>query len=132
MTRLTARRLAWMLGGVGLVGTALGFGTEPSQFPHAWLAAFTAWLGWPLGCLGLLLVHALTGGRWGYTLRPELTAGARSVWLAVPAAVPWIFTMPRLYVWARPGVAAHLPNGFYLNQPFFFGRLALYLVAWLG
>jgi len=132
MTRRRARKLAWALGGVGLVCTGLGCSTEPAAFPHAWLAAFTAWLMWPLGCLGLLLIHALTGGRWGHALRPQLVAGMRTLWLLVPAAVPWLLTLPQLYLWVRPGVATHLPNGFYLNRPFFFGRMALYLVAWLG
>ena len=36
-----------------------------AAFPHAWLAAVTVWMGWPLGSMALLLIHALTGGRWG-------------------------------------------------------------------
>lgn len=132
MTRRDGARLAWVLGGIGLVGTAVGWSTEPAAFPHAWLAALSAWLAWPLGCLGLLLIHALTGGRWGYALRPQFVAGARTLWLLVPIAVPWILTVPSLYAWTHPGVAAHLANSFYLNLPFFFGRAAIYLVCWLG
>ena len=65
MTRRRAERLAWIVGGVGLVATVVGWIVAPSAFPHAWLAAVTVWMGWPLGCMGLLLIHALTGGRWG-------------------------------------------------------------------
>lgn len=132
MTRRQSQHLAWAIGGIGLVGTAFGWSINPGMFPHAWLAALTAWLGWPLGCLGLLLIHALTGGSWGYALRPQLTAAVRTSWLLVPAAIPWLLTLPELYPWARPGAAAHLANGFYLNRPFFLGRLLLYLVVWLG
>ncbi|MBV8806749.1 MAG: hypothetical protein JO042_16945 [Sinobacteraceae bacterium] len=132
MTRLQWERLAWVLGVVGLIGIALGWSSQPTEFPHAWLAALTAWLAWPLGSLGLLLIHALTGGRWGYALRPQLSAAVRTLWLLVPAVIPWLLTLPALYEWARPGAAAHLGNSFYLNRPFFFGRGAVYLVCWLG
>ncbi len=132
MTRRQALHLAWASGGLGLVGTGVGWSIEPNRLPHAWLAAFTVWLGWPLGCLGLILIHALTGGRWGHAIRPQLIAGVRSLWLLVPAAIPLLLALPELYVWVRPGVAAHLTNGFYLNRPFFFGRAAVYLVCWLG
>ena len=88
MTRGRAQRVSWVLGSFGIIGTGLGWSASPNTFPHAWLAAFTAWLGWPLGCLGLLLVHALTGGRWGHAIRPQFVAGARTLWLLVPAAIP--------------------------------------------
>jgi len=133
MTRQQARNLAWVIAGFGFVGTALGWSTEPAVFPHAWLAAFAAWLGWPLGCLGLLLIHVLTGGQWGYALRPQLVAGLSTLrWLLIPVALPWLCVLPELYSWARPGAATGLVNGFYLNRPFFFGRLLLYLVTWAG
>lgn len=134
MTRAQGRQLAWVIGGFGLVGTAFGWSTEPAAFPHAWLAALTGWLGWPLGCLGLLLIHALTGGRWGHSLRPWLIAGLRPLnVLLPPAALPWLLTLPQLYPWLRPAAgAASASNAFYLNRPFFIGRLLIYLVAWLG
>ncbi len=132
MTRRQSQQLAWLIGGIGLVGTAFGWSINPGSFPHAWLAALTVWLGWPLGSLGLLLIHALTGGSWGYALRPQLGAAVRTAWLLVPAAIPWLLTLPDLYPWARPEAATQLANGFYLNRPFFFGRALMYLVAWLG
>ena len=60
MTRHQAERAAWMAGSVGLIGVGDRLrSSAPAAFPHAWLAALTAWLGWPLGCMGLLLIHAL-------------------------------------------------------------------------
>jgi hypothetical protein len=133
MTRPQARQLAWVIAGFGLIGTAFGWSTERAAFPHAWLAAFCVWLGWPLGCLGLILVHALTGGRWGFVLRPQLVAGLRTLgFLLIPVALPWLLTLAELYPWARQGVATELANSFYLNRPFFFGRVLTYLIAWLG
>jgi hypothetical protein len=132
MTQRQAERLAWVIGAIGILGTLIGCATAMPAFPHAWLAALTAWLGWPLGCLGLLLIHALTGGRWGYVIRPQLVAGTSTLWLLVPALIPYSLTLPDLYPWARPGAPAHLANGFYLNLPFFTVRVILYLTVWIG
>jgi hypothetical protein len=114
MTRPQAERLAWMAGGTGLVGTAIEWIVTPTTFPHAWLAALATWLGWPLGCMGLLLIHALTGGRWGHATRPQLVAGMITLLLLLPALIPLINVLPVLYSWLRPDVAAHLNNEFYL------------------
>jgi hypothetical protein len=132
MTQRQAERLAWVIGAMGLLGTLLGCSTALPAFPHAWLAALTTWLGWPLGCLGLILIHALTGGRWGYVLRPQLVAGMSTLWLLVPAVIPCLLTLSDLYPWARPGASAQLPNAFYLNIPFFAVRGSIYLIAWIG
>jgi len=132
MTRRQAERMAWMVGGVGLVGVAVGAIVAPTTFPHAWLAALTVWLGWPIGCMGLLLIHALTGGHWGYAIRPQMVAGMSTAPLLLPVVIPLLIVLPTLYPWTRSDVAAHLDNRFYLNLPFFLGRGAVYLIAWLG
>jgi hypothetical protein len=121
-----------MAGVTGLFGAAIGWLLAPAAFPHAWLAALTAWLGWPVGCMGLLLIHALTGGPWGHAIRPQLVAGMRTVLLLPPAVIPLLIVLRTLYPWARPDVAAHLGNRFYLNLQFFLGRGAVYLIVWLG
>ena len=129
---MRAERVAWIAGGVGLVGSALGAAVQPDAFAFAWLAALTTWLRWPLGCLALLLIHALTGGRWGLALRRFLVLGVRALPLLLPAIIPILFVIPRLYPWARPGVAAQLVNGFYLNPSFAALRWVFYLVVWFG
>ena len=132
MTRRQAERAAWIAGGASLVGTAAGSVFVPAAFPYAWLAALTTWLGWPLGCMGLLLIHALTGGQWGRAIRPQLIAGAITLLLLPPALIPLMFVLPAIYPWLRPDVAAHLDNGFYLNLPFFVVRIICYLIVWFG
>lgn len=132
MSRDRAERVAWFFGGAGLVGSAVGAIFIPAAFPHAWLAALTTWVGWPLGCMGLLLVHALTGGRWGYVTRPQLVAGMASLILLPPGLVPLISVLPELYPWLHPEMAAHLSNRFYLDVPFLIMRTILYLIVWFG
>ena len=104
---------------------------EPSQLAYAWLAAVTCFLAWPLGSLALLFIHALTGGRWGYAIRPQLAAGIATLPLLVPMLLPLPFFAHILYPWLQPQVAAHLPNRFYLNAPFFYCRAVFYLAVWL-
>ena len=125
-----AEQAAWGAGVLGLLGAALGWVLEPAVFPHAWLAATVAWSGWPLGSIALLLIHALTGGRWGDALAPALRTGITTLPLLLPLLLPIVLTLPQLYPWAQPD--AHLSNRFYLNVPFFAGRGVLYLVVWFG
>lgn len=127
---MTAERRAWIVCAAGLAGAALAWLLAPAWFPHAWLAAVVAWSGWPLGSVALLLVHALTGGRWGDALRPGLLAGAATMPLLLPLILPVLLGLPALYPWAQPD--AGLPNAWYLNVPFFALRGAVYLLVWLG
>ena len=126
-----AERIAWIFGAAGLVIAALGWAVEPRDFAYGWLAALTCWIGWPLGGIALLLVHALTGGRWGEAARPGLLLGIVSLALLIPALLPYVLTAPLMYPWLHVA-AAHLGNRFYLNLPFFVGRGAVYLIVWFG
>jgi hypothetical protein len=129
---MRAERIAWVVGGAGVVLCVLGAILQPGSFAFAWLAAGTLWLRWPLGCLILLLVHALTGGRWGYATRPWLALGIGLLPLLLPAIIPVLLLAPHLYPWARPGVPAQLVNGFWLNPAFALVRWCFYLVVWFG
>lgn len=132
MMQERAERVAWGVGAIGLALALLGWLLEPTVFPHAWLAALTSWIGWPLGCLALLLVHVLTGGRWGDAIRPQLLSGIGTLPLLVPTLLPLMFVLPALYPWWHPDTAMHFGNGFYLNRPFAVARAIIYLVAWYG
>lgn len=115
-------------GAAGLLLAALGWLLDSGRFYGGWLAAFTLLGGWSLGSMALLLIHALTGGRWGDALRPALRIGVCALPLLVPAFLPLLPGLAHLYPWARPG--ADFGNRFYLNMPFFAGRGAFYLLAW--
>ena len=132
MTAQRAERSAWVAGGVGLLGSAVIWMVSPAVFPHAWLAAVTFWLGWPLGSMALLFIHALTGGRWGRAIRPQLASGVATLPLLLPALLPLLFVLHALYPWMHADVAARLDNRFYLNTPFFYARSVVYLIIWLG
>jgi hypothetical protein len=132
MTRRQAERACWIAGSLGVAGAIVGWILAPQLFAHAWLAALVVFLGWPLGCMGLLFTHALTGGRWADAIRPQLLAGLATLPLVVPVLLPLVGLASTLYPWMRPDIAAHLTNQFYLNVPFFVGRIILYLIIWYG
>jgi hypothetical protein len=126
---MTARR-AGIAGLIGLVLCALGWMLDPAAFALGWVAALSFWLAWPIGSMALLMIHALTGGRWGDAIAPGLRAGVVTLPLLLPALVPILLSTGSLYAWARLGAALY--NAFYLNLPFAAGRLLIYLVSWFG
>ena len=104
---------------LGLAFAVLGWVVDARRFHAGWLAAVTVFVGWPLGSMALLLIHALTGGRWGYVLRPALRVGVLSLPLLLPAVLPLLGGLQTLYPWDAPGLQA---RNFYLNLPFFEAR----------
>jgi hypothetical protein len=128
------RRNALFAGGAGLVLSLIELVLNPTIFFHSYLLAFVFWLGWPLGCLALLMMHHLTGGGWGFLIRRVLEAGTRTMWLLAVLYVPLLLGLSHIYAWARPGATSDpvlQQKHFYLNVPFFLGRSVVYFGAWL-
>ncbi len=126
------------VGRVGLAGAALllvGAFVSPAQFFFSYLAAWLFWAGIVLGGFGLLTIHHLTGGEWGFLLRRPLEAGLRTLPVVAVLFVPVLFGLGRLYAWARPGAGADDPvmrnKLLYLNVPAFTLRAALLFGVWI-
>jgi len=122
------RYLALTIGLAGLVACALMAHTQPVAAMRSYWAAWLYCLGLSLGALSLLMVHTLTGGRWGEALRPLLRAALRPLPLLALLLVPVAFGLPRLFAWAAVPAAR---AGAYLNRPFFLARAVIYLLTWL-
>ncbi|MGH8069676.1 MAG: hypothetical protein ACRERE_31425 [Candidatus Entotheonellia bacterium] len=132
--RLQQRAL--LAGVAGLVLCGLGVLLNPTQFFRSYLLAYLFWLGIPLGCLAILMVHHLVGGAWGAVIRRVLESSTRTFPLLVLLFVPLLFGLHELYIWARPEVVTNdallQQKSPYLNIPFFILRSALYFVIWLA
>lgn len=126
------RRAALVAAGLGGLGCAVGLVVDPPQLLRSWLLAFVFWLSLPLGALGILMIHGLTGGRWGLAIHELLAAGARTLPLLAIAFVPFWFGLSHLYPWAMPSRESehlrHLEP--YLNVPFWSLRSVLALGMW--
>lgn len=128
MTRFD--QFALVAGLIALALAALGWVLDARGFAAGWLSAVVLFSAWPLGSIAVILIHTLTGGKWGEVLRPALFTGVCALPLLVLALIPLAVVLPDIYDWARP--EAHLPNEFYLNVPFFAVRTIIYLIVWLG
>ena len=91
-----------------LGGTRYGFAGWQTLF-RSYLFAYLYWFCIPSGCMAILMLHHLTGGRWGYPLRRILEAGSRSLWVMAALFIPIFFGISELYEWARPDVVAQDP-----------------------
>ncbi len=124
---------ALVVGVVAAIAVAVGAMLDPARFFPAYLAAWLLWFSVGAGCLGLLLIHSLSGGRWGTVLRRPMEAGARTLPLLGLLAVPLFVGLERLFVWADHAKveADHLLHhkAAYLNPAFFIGRTVFVIVV---
>jgi hypothetical protein len=132
--RLTAVQLwALIIGIAVLLACFIGAAAGAAGFFLAYLVGFLFWTGTGFGCFAVLMIHHLTGGRWGIPVRRILEAGTRTFPVMALLFIPLLFGLGRLYPWAAPGAAedpkiAH--KAIYLNVPFWIGRTAVYFAVW--
>lgn len=98
---------------------------------RGWLVAFALWSCVPIGSMLLLLVHSLTGGRWGLATMPVLKPCATLTSAVALAFVPILANSGQIYPWAHGGatIAQDLAR-WYLNWASYALRAALALCGW--
>lgn len=127
------QRSALLAGIGGLVLAVIGFLLDREQFLRSYLFAYLYWTGMGLGCLAILLLHHVVGGKWGMLIRRMCEAGARTLPFMGLLLIPVFFGISVLYVWARPEAStdANLQSkAAYLNVPFFIARAVFYFLVW--
>lgn len=155
---------AFLVGVVGLAICLVGllFGVDSrAAVARSYLWAYMFWFGVPMGCLAILMLQHLTGGRWALAIRRILESGTRMILLMAVLFLPLLLSMNILYPWTHKGeteqsetasVAAHAENhadpaipaaesehheitGFkraWLSTPAFVLRAVIYFCIWLG
>lgn len=131
---MTRRTTSLLIGGAVALAAAAAWGiAAPPSFFAAYLLAFLFWSSLPLGAAAILMLHLLTGGRWGWSIRAPLLAAVRTTPLLWLGFLPLVLGVPRLYAWAQPGGPPG-PSVFgafaYLSPAFFLIRSAIYLAVW--
>ena len=123
------------VGVVGLVGCIAGWILAPADFFVAYLFAHFFFLGLSLGSLGLLMIHHLTSGYWGYSVRRFFESAAGNLTLLAILFVPVFFGLAYLYPWKNPLVVAAdevlRKKAYYLNTPGYVIRSAVVFVIWI-
>ena len=131
-----AERAAFTVGLIGSASMLVGFFIDAEQFHQSYLMAFLFWLAPTLGSLGLISLHHMTGGGWGFAIRRLLEAAVRNVPYMALAFLPLALGATQLYEWTHEEVVASDPllqhKAAYLNLPFFFLRAALYFGVWIA
>ncbi|PIK73640.1 hypothetical protein CS379_07295, partial [Methylobacterium frigidaeris] len=98
---------------------------------RGWLLAWIAFGAPPAGALVLLLVHRITGGRWGEALAPVLRPVAALLPLVALGFLGVALALPALYPWAAdPGAVKPDVAALYLNPLLFVARGAVALLGW--
>ena len=131
----TLQRRALVVGLAGLAIAAVGYFADAEQFFRSYLLAFTFWIGLPLGSMGILMIHHVGGGTWGFSIRRLLEAGTRTLPLMFLLVLPILFLgLHDLYEWTHQSAvredAILQHKAPYLNAPFFIGRTVLYFIIW--
>ena len=122
-------------GVIGIAALAAGFFVDQSQFLQSYLVGFMFVVGITIGCLGLTMVHHLTGGAWGMMSRRIWEAATRTLPLLVVMFIPIAVSLPKIYKWAAPEAAADpiiQMKAPYLNETFFIVRAVLFFAIWIG
>jgi hypothetical protein len=132
----TVRGRGLVVGGAGLAVTVLGGLIWPWAFFPAYLAVYLFFLGLGLGSLGLLMLHYLVGGAWGFLIRRPLEAAIMTLPLSALLFLPLLLGLKALYPWADPEAvkesAALAQKAGYLNVGFWLGRAVVYHAIWSG
>ena len=132
---LRARRISFAIGLAALVACALGSTIDRREFFLSYLFGFLFWLGIALGCSGFLMVHHLTGGRWGYPIRRFFEGAISTLPFLAALFVPLFFGLPQLYPWATAAniaadkVLQH--KHAYMNAPLFIVRTLIFFTIWI-
>lgn len=124
------------VGGIALAVCLVGAYFDKQQFFRSYLMAYFFWLGVPLGCFAIVMIHHLVGGTWGFVIQRPLESAIRTFPAMALLFVPLLFGLPELYLWARPEAVAHdallQQKSVYLNLSFFIVRAVIYFVIWIS
>ena len=121
-----AKNISLGVAAIGLIGCLIGWFIEPRDFFVGYLFGHFFFLGLSLGSLGLLMIHHLTAGDWGYAIRRFLESAVGNLPLLALLFVPIFFGLSQLYPWENPAVVAThetlRETQIYLNAPGFILR----------
>jgi hypothetical protein len=124
-----------VVGMAGMLCLVYTYFRDPLHFMRSYLFAFVFWMGLPLGCTAIRLIHNLISGTWGFPLRRPLESATKTLPLMAILGIPILLRLPLLYQWADPNIVAHDEilqyRAPYMNVHFFIIRAAIYFAFWM-
>jgi hypothetical protein len=113
------------------VAVGLGRYLPLQSLLRGWLVAFAILSSASIGSMVLLMIHGLTGGRWGEAAGPVLRPAAALLPLAALAFLPVLVGLADIYPWAAdPGSIAPDVARWYLRDSSFVLRAVVTLIGW--
>ena len=136
----TIQQRSLVIGVLGAIATIAGAFLAPGSFYSAYLIGFMFWLGLSLGCMAILMLYHLVGGKWGTVIRRMLESGMMVLPLMAALFLPIVLNLPKLYFWARPEELAKDPKIADIAHSYLhfggidgiFARYIIYFVIWIG
>ncbi len=129
------QKKALIAGASGLGLSLLGAFFDPRQFFISYFFAYLFWAGIAFGSLEVLMMHHLTGGRWGWPVQRYFEAAIGTLPLLAVLFVPLCFGLHSLYAWMDPQAVAADPilhhRRLYMNAPGFIIRAAVFFALWI-
>jgi len=125
------QRRSLVIGALGVLALIVGAVLDREQFFRSYLVGYMLWVGVTLGCLAILMLQHLSGGRWGLAIRRTLEAGSRNLKLMALLFLPVLLGMGKLYPWVNPGddpILLH--KAAYMNPKMFVARAIFYFAVW--
>ncbi len=124
---------------IGVVLSVIGLmGGNPGQFYQSYLFAYVFWVGLPLGSFGVMMLHNLVGGGWGWGIKRVLESSAKTIIVMAVLFIPiWMaMSSNSLFEWSNEAVrkadAVLAAKELYLNPTSWTARAVLYFVFWVA
>jgi len=124
--------------GIGIACLALcgaGALVRPDIVSRGYLVAYCYVAGLALGSMAIVMVHHLTGGRWGVLARRVLESAASTMPALALLFLPILLGRDSLYPWTNESAVAADPvlrqKSLYLNVSAFSVRAAVYFAIWV-
>jgi hypothetical protein len=129
------RRKAVVPALIGAGFLVFGFMLNRQQFFLSYLQGYLFAVAIPLGCMGITMIHCLSGGKWGWTIRPFLEAGMRTLPAMAILFVPVALGLSQIYPWMNHDLVAHdaalQSKAIYLNGNWWLIRAVSYFAIWI-
>ena len=126
-----SRIVAAGVGTLAFLGWAAATAARPAAGLQGWLIGFVFVSCLSLGPLAILLIHRLTGGRWGAAFAPELAPAAQLTPLLLLFVLPVLLGVVLIYPWAHTPLSVKTDvRHFYLNPALFWVRSLVALGGW--
>ena len=126
---LRLRRGALAAAFAGSALTAAAYWLDRPSIFQSWLFVWLFFLGIALGSMVDIMIHELTGGAWGFAVRPPAEAAMATLPVLALLGLPLALGLGDLYPWVDRGAG---PRRWYLNIAAFEIRAVVYFALWIA